>query len=81
MENVIKDRRVVVIDDTIVRGTTSANIIHLLRETGAREVHLCISSPPLPTLVITGLIPRSGKISLPPAILWKRSGVTLGLIP
>ncbi|NLW09675.1 MAG: amidophosphoribosyltransferase [Firmicutes bacterium] len=47
VENVIKDRRVVVIDDTIVRGTTSANIIHLLRETGAREVHLCISSPPV----------------------------------
>lgn len=47
VETVIKNRRVVVIDDTIVRGTTSANIIHLLREAGAREVHLCISAPPI----------------------------------
>ncbi|HHU83145.1 MAG TPA: amidophosphoribosyltransferase [Firmicutes bacterium] len=47
VEKVIRDRRVVIIDDTIVRGTTSANIIHLLREAGAREVHLCISAPPI----------------------------------
>jgi amidophosphoribosyltransferase len=47
VEKVIKGRRVVVIDDTIVRGTTSANIIHLLREAGAREVHMCISAPPI----------------------------------
>lgn len=47
VEKVIKDRRVVIIDDTIVRGTTSANIIHLLREAGAREVHMCISAPPI----------------------------------
>lgn len=47
VEKVVSNRRVVIIDDTIVRGTTSANIIHLLREAGAREVHMCISSPPI----------------------------------
>lgn len=47
VEEVVKDRRVVIIDDTIVRGTTSANIIRLLREAGAREIHMCISSPPI----------------------------------
>ena len=34
------------IDDSIVRGTTSARIVHLLREAGAKEVHVRISSPP-----------------------------------
>lgn len=47
VEEVVKDRRVVIIDDTIVRGTTSINIIRLLREAGAREIHMCISSPPI----------------------------------
>lgn len=39
-------KRVVMIDDSIVRGTTSARIIRLLREAGAKEVHVRISSPP-----------------------------------
>ncbi len=43
----IKDRRIVIIDDTIVRGTTTGKIIHMLKETGAREIHLCISAPPV----------------------------------
>ncbi len=42
---VIEGQRVVVIDDSLVRGTTSHKIISLLREAGAREVHLRISSP------------------------------------
>lgn len=41
----IKDKRVVLVDDSIVRGTTSAQIIKLLRDAGAKEVHLRISSP------------------------------------
>lgn len=48
--NPIKDavcgKRVVLIDDSIVRGTTSGQIVNLLREAGAREVHMRISSPP-----------------------------------
>ena len=42
----IRDKRVVMIDDSIVRGTTSARIVRLLREAGAKEVHMRISSPP-----------------------------------
>ncbi|MGI5871306.1 MAG: amidophosphoribosyltransferase [Bacillota bacterium] len=47
VEEVIKDRRVIIIDDTIVRGTTSGKIIRLLRDAEAREVHMCISAPPV----------------------------------
>jgi len=46
VEAVIKDKRVVLIDDSIVRGTTMKRIVKLVRETGAKEVHLRISSPP-----------------------------------
>jgi amidophosphoribosyltransferase len=38
---------VVVIDDSIVRGTTSRKLVHALREAGATEVHMRISSPPV----------------------------------
>jgi amidophosphoribosyltransferase len=42
----IQGKRVVVIDDSIVRGTTSRKIVKMLRDAGASEVHLRISSPP-----------------------------------
>jgi len=42
----VEGKRVVVIDDSIVRGTTSMKIVKMLRRAGAREVHLRISSPP-----------------------------------
>ena len=42
----VKGKRVVLIDDSIVRGTTSGQIVNLLREAGATEVHMRISSPP-----------------------------------
>ena len=42
----IKGKRIILIDDSIVRGTTSASIVSSLREAGATEVHLRISSPP-----------------------------------
>jgi amidophosphoribosyltransferase len=45
--SVIRDKRIVVIDDTIVRGTTTGRIIRMLRESGAKEVHMCISAPPI----------------------------------
>lgn len=48
--NVLKEavdgKRVIMIDDSIVRGTTSDRIVHMLREAGAREVHMRVSSPP-----------------------------------
>lgn len=43
--SVVKDKRVVLIDDSIVRGTTSGPTVKLLREAGAKEVHMRISSP------------------------------------
>lgn len=42
----VKGKRVVLIDDSIVRGTTSARIVKLVREAGAKEIHMRISSPP-----------------------------------
>ncbi|MEA4890189.1 MAG: amidophosphoribosyltransferase [Clostridiaceae bacterium] len=42
----VAGKRVVMIDDSIVRGTTSAKIVHMLKQVGAKEVHVRISSPP-----------------------------------
>ncbi|GHV83909.1 amidophosphoribosyltransferase [Spirochaetia bacterium] len=42
----VKDKRVVIVDDSIVRGTTSLQIIRMLREFGAKEVHMRLSCPP-----------------------------------
>ena len=44
---VVKDKRIVLIDDSIVRGTTSVKIVQMMRDAGAREVHFRISSPPI----------------------------------
>ncbi len=46
VRKVIEGKRVVIIDDSIVRGTTSRKIVKMLREVGALEVHVRISSPP-----------------------------------
>jgi amidophosphoribosyltransferase len=47
VNEVLKDRSVVVVDDSIVRGTTSRRLIKMIRQAGAREVHMRISSPPI----------------------------------
>ena len=46
VSSVVKGKRVVLIDDSIVRGTTSGRIVKLLREAGASEVHMRVSAPP-----------------------------------
>jgi amidophosphoribosyltransferase len=45
--DVLRGKRIVIVDDSIVRGTTSRKIVELVREAGAKEVHLRISSPPI----------------------------------
>jgi amidophosphoribosyltransferase len=47
IRKVLAGKRVVVIDDSIVRGTTSAKIVQMIREAGAIEVHMRITSPPV----------------------------------
>jgi len=47
VKGVLKGRRVVVVDDSIVRGTTSKKLVKLIREAGAKEVHFRVSSPPI----------------------------------
>jgi len=46
LRGVLENKRIVVVDDSIVRGTTSRKIVKMLRAAGAREIHLRISSPP-----------------------------------
>ncbi len=47
LKGIIKGKRVVVVDDSIVRGTTSRQIVKMLFEAGAKEVHFLVSSPPV----------------------------------
>mgnify|MGYP000239373708 FL=1 len=46
LREVVNGKRVIMIDDSIVRGTTSARIVKMIRDAGAKEVHVRISSPP-----------------------------------
>jgi amidophosphoribosyltransferase len=46
LKSAVKGKRVIMVDDSIVRGTTSARIVRLLRDAGAKEVHVRISAPP-----------------------------------
>jgi amidophosphoribosyltransferase len=47
VRDILKGKRVVVVDDSIVRGTTSMKLVRMLRQAGAQEVHFRVSSPPL----------------------------------
>ena len=46
LREAVRGKRVVLVDDSIVRGTTSDRIVSMIREAGAKEVHMRISSPP-----------------------------------
>ena len=46
VREVIKDRRVVVVDDSVVRGTTAKKILRMIRDAGAKEIHFRVSAPP-----------------------------------
>ena len=46
VEDEVRDKRIVLVDDSIVRGTTSGQIVKLLRDAGAKEIHMRISAPP-----------------------------------
>jgi amidophosphoribosyltransferase len=47
LSDVLAGKRVVVVDDSIVRGTTTPRVVSLLRKAGATEVHMRITSPPI----------------------------------
>lgn len=46
ISSVVRGKRVIMVDDSIVRGTTSGRVVNLLREAGATEIHFMVSSPP-----------------------------------
>ena len=60
-----RGKRIVLIDDLIVRGTTSLKIVQMLREAGAREVHMRIASPPTRTAASTASTRPSGRTCSP----------------
>ncbi len=63
LKSVVKGKRIVLIDDSIVRGTTMRQIIEMLRAAGAREVHVRISSPPFLYPCYYGTdVPSSGQL-------------------
>lgn len=47
VRGVLQDKRVILVDDSIVRGTTSKKLVQMIREAGAKEVHFRVSSPPI----------------------------------
>jgi amidophosphoribosyltransferase len=60
---VLENRRVILVDDSIVRGTTSRKIVEMVRAAGAREVHMRVSSPPITHSCFFGIdTPERGEL-------------------
>jgi amidophosphoribosyltransferase len=55
VKGVIKDKKVVVVDDSIVRGTTSKKLVKLIRSAGAKQIHFRVSSPPITSPCFFGI--------------------------
>jgi amidophosphoribosyltransferase len=77
LKEVIKGKRIIVVDDSIVRGNTQRALVQMLREAGAKEIHVRISSPPITwpcfygvdfatraELIATGLAPDEVRMSI-----------------
>eukprot|EP00171_Calliarthron_tuberculosum_P008074 IDg8074t1 len=66
VEALIRGKSLVVVDDSIVRGTTSLKIVRMLREAGAREVHMRIACPPITRILLLRcrLLPDRDKLYL-----------------
>jgi amidophosphoribosyltransferase len=47
VREILRDKRIILVDDSIVRGTTSRKIVHIMRAAGAKEIHVRITSPPI----------------------------------
>ena len=71
---VVAGKRIVLVDDSIVRGTTSLKIVQMMRDAGAKEVHFRISSPPITHPDYYGIdTPERDKL-LAATQTWKRCG-------
>ena len=79
VREVLEGKRVVLIDDSIVRGTTSRKIVSMVREAGAREVHMRISSPPTTGPCYYGIdTPTRRRADRVHAHAWRRSASSIG---
>ena len=47
LNEIVRDKKIILIDDSIVRGTTTSRVIEMIKEAGAKEVHMRVSSPPI----------------------------------
>ena len=82
VSSTVKGKRVVLVDDSIVRGTTSARIIKLLRDAGAKEVHFRVSAPPVQIpLLLRHRHPPTRSCWWPRAAMWSRSMRSSGPTP
>ncbi len=70
---VVKGKRIVLIDDSLVRGTTSMKIVQMMRDAGAKEVHFRISSPPITHPDYYGIDTPERRSCSPPTTTWKAS--------